>query len=74
MYSRSAASWLLARSSWTSSLTGRELVIQAQLKPTDADDAYPGQKGQIRFVSIHNRALPLFSGYGTDRLCRQLHR
>ena len=41
---------------------GRELVIQAQLKPTDADDAYPGQKAQIRFVSIHNRALPLFTG------------
>lgn len=41
---------------------GRELVIQAQLKPTDADDAYPGQKAQIRFVSVHNRSLPLFTG------------
>jgi HlyD family secretion protein len=41
---------------------GRELVIQTQLKPTDADDAYPGQRAQIRFMSIHNRALPLFTG------------
>ncbi|WP_028970003.1 HlyD family type I secretion periplasmic adaptor subunit [Sphingomonas sp. URHD0057] len=41
---------------------GRELVIQAQLAPTDADDAYPGQRAQVRFVSVHNRTLPLFSG------------
>jgi len=41
---------------------GRELVIQAQLSPTDADDAYRGQKAQVRFVSVHNRSLPLFSG------------
>jgi HlyD family secretion protein len=41
---------------------GRELVIQAQLKPTDADDAYPGQTAQVRFVSIHNRTLPLLTG------------
>src|SRR5207237_6721406 len=36
--------------------------IQAQLKPTDADDAYPGQTAQVRFVSIHNRTLPLLAG------------
>jgi HlyD family secretion protein len=41
---------------------GRELVIQTQLKPTDADDAYPGQTAQVRFVSIHNRSLPLLTG------------
>lgn len=41
---------------------GRELVIQAQLKPTDADDAYRGQEAQVRFLSIHNRSLPLFTG------------
>lgn len=41
---------------------GRELVIQAQLNPTDADDAYPGQKAQVRFLSVHNRELPLFTG------------
>lgn len=41
---------------------GRELVIQAQLKPTDADDAFPGQKAQVRFLSVHNRSIPLFTG------------
>lgn len=41
---------------------GRELVIQAQLNPTDADDAYAGQSAQIRFASVHNRSLPLFTG------------
>ena len=41
---------------------GRELIIQAQLKPSDADDVYQGQKAQIRFISVHNRTLPLFSG------------
>lgn len=41
---------------------GRELVIQAQLNPTDADDAFAGQPAQIRFVAVHNRSLPLFTG------------
>lgn len=41
---------------------GRELVIQAQLQPADADDAYPGQPAQVRFLSVHNRTLPLFTG------------
>lgn len=41
---------------------GRELVIQSQLKPSDADDAYPGQKAQIRFLSAHSRTLPLITG------------
>jgi HlyD family secretion protein len=40
---------------------GRELVIQAQLNPSDADDAYAGQRAQVRFASIHNRSLPLFT-------------
>ena len=41
---------------------GRELVIQAQLNPSDADDVYAGQQAQVRFTSVHNRSLPLFSG------------
>ena len=41
---------------------GRELVIQAQLNPSDADDAFAGQKAQIRFTTVHNRSLPLFTG------------
>jgi HlyD family secretion protein len=41
---------------------GHELVIQAQLTPSDADDVFVGQKAQVRFASIHNRSLPLFAG------------
>jgi HlyD family secretion protein len=41
---------------------GRELVIQTQLSPSDADDAYAGQRAQVRFASVHNRSLPLFTG------------
>ena len=41
---------------------GKELVIQAQLSPTDADDVYKGQKAQVRFASMHNRTLPLITG------------
>jgi HlyD family type I secretion membrane fusion protein len=41
---------------------GKELVIQAQLKPSDADDVYAGQDAQVRFVSVHNKSLPIFSG------------
>jgi len=40
----------------------RNLVIQAQVSPADADDVFPGQKAQIRFLSVHDRTLPLLSG------------
>lgn len=40
----------------------RNLVIQAQVSPADADDVYPGQKTQIRFLSVNNSTLPLLSG------------
>jgi HlyD family secretion protein len=41
---------------------GRELVIRAQINPADADDVFVGQEAQVRFVTVHNRSLPLFSG------------
>jgi membrane fusion protein, type I secretion system len=41
---------------------GKSLIIQAQLRPTDADDVFQGQTAQVRFVSVHNRSLPLFKG------------
>lgn len=41
---------------------GDNLVIQAQLRPADADDVFAGQKAQVRFTSVHNRSLPLFTG------------
>ncbi|HEX6217892.1 MAG TPA: HlyD family type I secretion periplasmic adaptor subunit, partial [Sphingomicrobium sp.] len=40
----------------------RNLVVQAQVNPADADDVYPGQKAQVRFLSVSDRTLPLLSG------------
>lgn len=41
---------------------GHELVIEAQLTPSDADDVFVGQNAQVRFVAVHDRSLPLFNG------------
>lgn len=41
---------------------GRALVIQAQVDPADADEVAEGETAQVRFVSVHDRALPLFHG------------
>jgi multidrug efflux pump subunit AcrA (membrane-fusion protein) len=40
----------------------RNLVIQSQVSPSDADDVYPGQTAQVRFLSVHDRTLPLLEG------------
>lgn len=40
----------------------RNLVIQAQVSPSDADDVYQGQQAQVRFLSVHDRTLPLLEG------------
>lgn len=40
---------------------GRELVIQAQLNPSDAEDAYAGPRAQVRFTTGRFRS---FSGTG----------
>jgi HlyD family secretion protein len=40
----------------------RNLVVQAQVSPGDADDVFQGQKAQVRFLSVHDRTLPLLSG------------
>jgi HlyD family type I secretion membrane fusion protein len=37
----------------------KSLVIHAQISPGDADDLYPGQQGQVRFSSVHDRSVPL---------------
>ena len=42
--------------------TNKNLVIQAQVAPADADDVFPGQKAQIRFQSVGDQSLPLLSG------------
>ena len=40
----------------------RKLVIQAQVSPGDADDVYQGQKAEVRFLSIHDKTLPMLQG------------
>ena len=42
--------------------TNRQLIIQAQVDPRDADDVYRGQKAQIRFLRVDDRTLPLLEG------------
>ena len=41
---------------------GRSLVIQAQVDPAEADEVAEGETAQVRFVSVHDRALPLLHG------------
>jgi HlyD family type I secretion membrane fusion protein len=41
---------------------GRSLVIQAQVDPSDADEVAEGETAQVRFVSVHDRTLPLLHG------------
>lgn len=38
------------------------LVVQAQVKPSDADDVAPGQHAQIRFAAERGGSLPLIDG------------
>jgi HlyD family secretion protein len=42
--------------------SGRSLVIQAQVDPTDADEVVAGETAQVRFLSVHDRTLPTFRG------------
>ena len=41
--------------------SNRRLIVQAMLQPADADDVYPGQQAQVRFLSVHDRSLPLLT-------------
>jgi HlyD family type I secretion membrane fusion protein len=40
----------------------RDLVIEAKLSPTDADDVRPGMETQIRFSGVQDRSLPVLYG------------
>ena len=40
----------------------RRLVIIAKVRAVDADDVFPGQVAQVRFVSVNDRTLPLLRG------------
>lgn len=38
------------------------LLVDAKVSPADADDVHIGQVAEVRFVSIHDRALPIIKG------------
>jgi len=40
----------------------RQLVIQGDVSPTDADDLRPGMATQVRFTGLHERTLPILHG------------
>lgn len=40
----------------------KALIIQARINPADADDAFQGQRAQVRFSSVEDRTLPLLNG------------
>lgn len=40
----------------------RDLVIEAKVAPTDADDLVVGQDTQVRFSALHERNLPILNG------------
>lgn len=40
----------------------RSLVIQAHIAPGDADDLFVGQVAEVRFLSVHDKSLPLLTG------------
>jgi HlyD family secretion protein len=41
---------------------GMPLVIDAQIRPDDADDLREGQKTEVRFTAFHSRDVPVLTG------------
>lgn len=41
---------------------GQELLIEARVRPEDADDLSPGQRTEVRISAFHGRNLPIVHG------------
>jgi HlyD family secretion protein len=41
---------------------GQELIVEAQVRPQDADDITPGQSTEVRVTAFHGRNLPIVHG------------
>ncbi|MBC7768725.1 MAG: HlyD family type I secretion periplasmic adaptor subunit [Phycisphaerales bacterium] len=41
---------------------GQELIIEAQVRPEDADDLEPGQRTEVRITAFGGRSLPIVRG------------
>ena len=54
---------------------GQELVVEAQLRPQDADNVNVGQRTEVRITAFHGRNLPILHGeirrVSADRLIDQ---
>jgi HlyD family secretion protein len=42
--------------------TGQALVIQAQVRPEDADDLHVGQRAEVRITAFSGRDMPIMFG------------
>jgi HlyD family secretion protein len=42
--------------------TGQELIVEAQVRPEDADDLEPGQRTEVRITAFGGRNLPIVTG------------
>jgi HlyD family secretion protein len=42
--------------------SNRELLVEAHIRPEDADDLAPGQSVQVRILAFQQREMPLLSG------------
>jgi HlyD family secretion protein len=38
------------------------LLVEARISPNDADDLHAGETAEVRFVSVHDRSLPILNG------------
>jgi HlyD family secretion protein len=41
---------------------GQDLIVEAQIRPEDADDLRPGQTSEVRITAFSGRAMPMLEG------------
>ena len=41
---------------------GQDLIVEAQVRPEDADDVHPGLQSEVRITAFSGRSMPLLTG------------
>jgi HlyD family secretion protein len=41
---------------------GQDLIVEAQVRPEDAEDIHPGQQSEVRITAFSGRAMPILTG------------
>lgn len=41
---------------------GQDLIVEAQVRPEDADDVHPGLESEVRITAFSGRSMPLLTG------------